>query len=206
MPLADPRQLQPAEREPALRRRSLVERRHRRHARSRASTSRPTSSPARRRRPAPPGATTPSTAPTSRCTRSSRPCPGSTTSFACTCACTNPAASSGYMLRTNQLSGTDEVWLERFDIGRCHASTDDPQELTVGDTLLLRAKGTSIEAWRLTRRARGHGSASSRMPPTARPASSASACAGRPAVSTTSVAGRSAARRPTRRLPPHPAR
>ncbi|HEU5206386.1 MAG TPA: fibronectin type III domain-containing protein [Gaiellaceae bacterium] len=55
---------------------------------------------------------------------------------------------TGYVLRTNQLSGTDEVWLERFNGGLTRLLTI-PQELANGDTMLLRAKGSSIEAWRM---------------------------------------------------------
>jgi hypothetical protein len=59
-----------------------------------------------------------------------------------------PGTTGGYMLRANQLSGTDEVWLERFNGGATRLLTI-PQELATGDTILLRAKGSSIEAWRL---------------------------------------------------------
>jgi fibronectin type 3 domain-containing protein len=58
-----------------------------------------------------------------------------------------PGASTGYLLRTNQTSGIDEVWLERFSGGATRLLTI-PQELTAGDTLLLRVKGSTIEAWR----------------------------------------------------------
>jgi chitodextrinase len=58
-----------------------------------------------------------------------------------------PGAVTGYLLRTNQTSGTDEVWLERFSGGATRLLTI-PQELTPGDTLLLRVKGSTIEAWR----------------------------------------------------------
>ena len=40
----------------------------------------------------------------------------------------------GYLLRTNQLSGTDEIWLERLDNGSAVTLLDDPQELAAGDT------------------------------------------------------------------------
>ena len=68
-----PRQLQPPQREPALGRRPLVERRSS-AGRDAAITSTPTSSPARWRRPARPGATTLSSGPTSRSGHASRPC------------------------------------------------------------------------------------------------------------------------------------
>ncbi len=62
----------------------------------------------------------------------------------------NPGAApiTGYLIRANQLSGTDEIWLERFDNGSAIRLQTIPQELVAGDTLLLRAKGTSIEVWR----------------------------------------------------------
>ena len=59
-----------------------------------------------------------------------------------------PNASAGYMLGTNQLAGTDEVWLERFGGGAATRLLTIRQELAVGDVILLRAKGSSIEAWR----------------------------------------------------------
>ena len=54
----------------------------------------------------------------------------------------------GYMLRTNQLAGTDQVFLERVDNGAVVSRLTMNQELAVGDTLLLRVKGTTLEAWR----------------------------------------------------------
>jgi hypothetical protein len=59
-----------------------------------------------------------------------------------------PGASAGYMLRTNQLSGVDEVYLDRFNGGGTRLLTMQ-QELAAGDTILLRTKGSTIEAWRL---------------------------------------------------------
>ena len=58
------------------------------------------------------------------------------------------SASDGYMLRTIQQTGTDQVLLERLDNGAIVTRLTILQELAVGDTLLLRAKGTTIEAWR----------------------------------------------------------
>ncbi|MGH3126441.1 MAG: fibronectin type III domain-containing protein, partial [Gaiellaceae bacterium] len=57
------------------------------------------------------------------------------------------AAHSGYVLRTNQLAGTDQVMLERIDAGTTVTRLTIPQELVVGDTLLLRVKGSALEAW-----------------------------------------------------------
>ncbi|MGH3136875.1 MAG: fibronectin type III domain-containing protein, partial [Gaiellaceae bacterium] len=57
------------------------------------------------------------------------------------------SAFDGYMLRTNQLAGTDEVFLERQDNGALVRLLTMTQELAVGNTLLLRAKGTILEAW-----------------------------------------------------------
>ena len=58
------------------------------------------------------------------------------------------SAYDGYMLRTIQQTGTDQVLLERLDNGAIVTRLTILQELVVGDTLLLRAKGTTIEAWR----------------------------------------------------------
>jgi Putative Ig domain/Fibronectin type III domain len=58
-----------------------------------------------------------------------------------------PGAVDGYMLRTNEQSGTDEVWLERMDDGSAARLLTISQELQPGDLVLLRAKGSTIEAW-----------------------------------------------------------
>ena len=55
---------------------------------------------------------------------------------------------SGYMLRTNQLAGTDQVFLERIDGGAIVNRLTVSHELAVGDTVLLRVKGSTLEAWR----------------------------------------------------------
>ena len=52
------------------------------------------------------------------------------------------------MLRTNQLAGTDEVFLERIDNGSLTRLLTLNHELAVGDTLLLRASGSTLEIWR----------------------------------------------------------
>jgi hypothetical protein len=57
-----------------------------------------------------------------------------------------PGGTGGYMLRTNQLSGPDEVLLERYNGTRLLTMS---QELAAGDTMLLRVKGSTLEAWRL---------------------------------------------------------
>ena len=57
-------------------------------------------------------------------------------------------AADGYELRTIQQAGTDQVLLERVDNGALVTRLTINQELAAGDTLLLRAKGTTIEAWR----------------------------------------------------------
>ena len=57
-------------------------------------------------------------------------------------------STTGYVLRTNQTSGGGEVWLERFNGGLTRLLTI-PSQLAAGDTMLLRAKGSTIEAWRL---------------------------------------------------------
>jgi chitodextrinase len=53
----------------------------------------------------------------------------------------------GYMLRTNQLSGTDQVFLERVDNGALVNRLTISQNLTAGDTLLLRVTGSTLQAW-----------------------------------------------------------
>ncbi len=55
---------------------------------------------------------------------------------------------NGYLMWANQLSGTDEVWLDRFTGGAGIRLLTISQELTAGDVMLLRVHGTSIEAWR----------------------------------------------------------
>ena len=57
-------------------------------------------------------------------------------------------AADGYELRTIQQAATDQVLLERVDNGTLVTRLTINQELAAGDTLLLRAKGTTIEAWR----------------------------------------------------------
>ena len=57
------------------------------------------------------------------------------------------AGGSGYRVRTLQQAGTDQVFIERIDSGVIVTRLTMSQELAVGDTLLLRAKGQSIEAW-----------------------------------------------------------
>ena len=66
-------------------------------------------------------------------------------------------AVDAYMLRTNQLAGIDEVYLERVDNSAFVRLLTVGQELAVGDTLLLRASGSRLEAWLK------HGSAWSRL-------------------------------------------
>ena len=58
-------------------------------------------------------------------------------------------ALTGYMLRTNQLAGTDQVFLERWDPNNTlRTLLTMSQELGVGNTLLVRAQGSTLEAWR----------------------------------------------------------
>ena len=54
---------------------------------------------------------------------------------------------SGYMLRTNQLAGTDQLSLERIDGGAIVTRLTVAHELAVGDTVLLRVKAATLEAW-----------------------------------------------------------
>jgi hypothetical protein len=58
------------------------------------------------------------------------------------------AAYDAYMLRTNQLSGTDEVYLERIDNGAHVRKLTVSQELAAGDLVLLRVEGSTLEGWR----------------------------------------------------------
>ena len=53
----------------------------------------------------------------------------------------------GYMLRTNELSGTDEIYLERLDNGAFVGLVTVHRDLAAGDRLLLRAQGSTLEAW-----------------------------------------------------------
>ena len=57
------------------------------------------------------------------------------------------AGGSGYRLRTVQQSGVDQVFIERIDAGVSFTLLTMNQELAVGDTLLIRAVGQSLEAW-----------------------------------------------------------
>jgi fibronectin type III domain protein len=56
----------------------------------------------------------------------------------------------GYMLRTNQLSGADQLFLERVDNGTITHLLTINQDLAAGDTILLRVKGNTLQAWRKT--------------------------------------------------------
>jgi hypothetical protein len=56
-------------------------------------------------------------------------------------------AYDAYMLRTNQLAGADEVYLERIDNGAHVRLATVAQDLAPGDLLLLRVQGSTIEAW-----------------------------------------------------------
>ncbi len=57
------------------------------------------------------------------------------------------AAYDAYLLRTNQLAGTDEVYLERIDNGAHTRLATINRELAVGDMLLLRVEGSTVEGW-----------------------------------------------------------
>ena len=57
------------------------------------------------------------------------------------------SAQTGYMLRTNQLAGTDQVLLDRVDGATIVNRLTIARELAVGDTILLRVKGATLEAW-----------------------------------------------------------
>ncbi|HSG12453.1 MAG TPA: hypothetical protein VLA22_01140, partial [Gaiellaceae bacterium] len=53
----------------------------------------------------------------------------------------------GYLLRASQLPGTDELYLERVDDGTALTLLTLSRELAVGDVLLLRVSGSTLEAW-----------------------------------------------------------
>src|SRR6185436_19111740 len=60
------------------------------------------------------------------------------------------SGADGYMLRTLQQTGTDEIYLERITNGTITRLLTITQELTAGDTLLLRTNGTTLQAWQKT--------------------------------------------------------
>ena len=91
----------------------------------------------------------------------------------------------GYMLRTNQLAVTDEIFLERIDNSSVVRLLTLNQELAANDILLLRAKGSTLEAWRYAGSWSRLGAVQDRR--TAQPVTSASDCAERPAAWTTSA-------------------
>jgi hypothetical protein len=78
-----------------------------------------------------------------------RTLPGSGNGFRLYVRLQQPGSSAydGYMLRTNQLTGPDDVYLERVDNGAFVRLLTLSQDLAVGDVLLLRAKGSRLEAW-----------------------------------------------------------
>jgi hypothetical protein len=76
--------------------------------------------------------------------------PGANNQFRLYARVQQPGAATydGYMLRTNQLSGTDQVWIDRVDNGAIVNRLTISQELAIGDVLLLRVTGSTLEAWR----------------------------------------------------------
>ena len=93
---------------------------------------------------------TPSTAPTPRSTARISVLPGDNNQLRLYARLQQPGSGAydGYMLRTNQLAGTDQVLLERVDNGAFVTLLTINQELVAGDVLLLRVKGPTLEAWR----------------------------------------------------------
>ena len=69
---------------------------------------------------------------------------------ACTRACSSPAprATTATCCAPTELAGTDQVLLERIDNGAIVNRLTVTQELAVGDVLLLRVKGSTLEVWR----------------------------------------------------------
>ncbi len=80
---------------------------------------------------------------TRRCGARSRRCRGTGNQFRLYVRIQQPGslAVDAYMLRTNQLSGTDEVYLERVDNSTFVRLLTVSQELAVGDMLLLAGEG-----------------------------------------------------------------
>jgi hypothetical protein len=60
------------------------------------------------------------------------------------------SAVDGYMLRFNQVAGTDQVLLVRIDNGALVTLATANVDIAAGDRLLLRLVGSTIEAWRQT--------------------------------------------------------
>ena len=60
------------------------------------------------------------------------------------------ATFDGYMLRVNELSGTDQVLLDRVDNGAFVNRLTVNRDLAAGDVLLLRAEGSTLEVWQRT--------------------------------------------------------
>ena len=58
------------------------------------------------------------------------------------------SAYDGYMLLVSQQAATDQATIYRITNSGLTALVTAPQELAVGDTVLLRAKGSTLEAWR----------------------------------------------------------
>jgi hypothetical protein len=57
------------------------------------------------------------------------------------------AAVDGYMLLYSQLSGTDQITIHRITNGTLTQVSTANREIAAGNRLLLRAKGTALEAW-----------------------------------------------------------
>ena len=81
--------------------------------------------------------------------RGSPPCPGTSNASVCTCASSSPAPRPTTATCCGRTSSRDRPGLARAHRQRRHRQPAHVnQELAAGDTLLLRAKGTTIEAWR----------------------------------------------------------
>ena len=123
-------------------------------------TSPRTCSPARSRRLAPRGATTPSTGPTSRSGRGSRRCPGSNNQLRLYARLQQPGSTyDGYMLRTNQLAGPTRSTSSASTTARLTRLLTITQELSAGDTCSSARRARSSRPGATTA-APGRGSAS----------------------------------------------
>ncbi|HSJ93188.1 MAG TPA: hypothetical protein VK896_04055, partial [Gaiellaceae bacterium] len=57
------------------------------------------------------------------------------------------SAAGGYRLRAERRSGTDQVFLQRMTDGAVTTLATFGRELATGDTFVLRARGSTLEAW-----------------------------------------------------------
>ena len=189
-----------AVREPALRRRPLVERvngsardRPLRHRRTQLACSKSTTCTVLAQR----SAVRPRRRGRGRASRRSRATTTHIRLYVRAAAAAAASTYDGYMLRTNQLAGTDQIYLERIDNGAFVNRADDQPGARRRRHPPPARRG--VDARGLAQRRLGLVAARCRHGRDLRGcrASSASGCAARSGVSTTSVRARWARRRPT---------